>query len=106
MTMQTIYPLFTALPLAAAFFTLLVTKIKKNAADYIALKQNFGLGSGATRSQGDLNKDGAVDYDDLQIVMTNFGAGAGTTPATAPDPSTLGLLALGALAVLKRKRQS
>jgi multicomponent Na+:H+ antiporter subunit D len=35
-TMQTTYPLFTALPLAAAFFTLLVTKINKKAADYIA----------------------------------------------------------------------
>jgi len=34
--MQTTYPLFTALPLAAAFFTLLVTKINKKAADYIA----------------------------------------------------------------------
>jgi multicomponent Na+:H+ antiporter subunit D len=34
--MQTTYPLFTALPLAAAFFNLLVTKINKKAADYIA----------------------------------------------------------------------
>ena len=37
MTMQTTYPLFTALPLAAAFFNLLVTKLNKKAADYIAL---------------------------------------------------------------------
>jgi multicomponent Na+:H+ antiporter subunit D len=34
--MQTTYPLFTALPLAAAFLNLLVTKINKKAADYIA----------------------------------------------------------------------
>ena len=34
--MQTTYPLFTALPLAAAFISLLVTKINKKAADYIA----------------------------------------------------------------------
>ena len=34
--MQTTYPLFTALPLAAAFFNLLVTKINKKAADYVA----------------------------------------------------------------------
>jgi len=34
--MQTTYPLFTALPLAAAFFNLLVTKINKRFADYIA----------------------------------------------------------------------
>ena len=35
--MQTIYPLFTALPLAASFFNLLVTKVNNKAADYIAL---------------------------------------------------------------------
>jgi multicomponent Na+:H+ antiporter subunit D len=34
--MQTLFPLFTALPLAAAFFNLLVTKLTKKAADYIA----------------------------------------------------------------------
>jgi multicomponent Na+:H+ antiporter subunit D len=35
-TIQTIYPLFTALPLAAAFFNLLLTKVSKKLADYIA----------------------------------------------------------------------
>jgi len=35
--MQTYYPLFTALPLAAAFFNLLATKITKKVADAIAL---------------------------------------------------------------------
>ena len=34
--MQGLYPLFTAIPLAAAFFNLLVTKVNKKAADYIA----------------------------------------------------------------------
>jgi multicomponent Na+:H+ antiporter subunit D len=33
---QTYYPLFTALPLAASFLNLLVTKVNKKAADYIA----------------------------------------------------------------------
>jgi multicomponent Na+:H+ antiporter subunit D len=42
--MQTTYPLFTALPLAAAFFNLLVTKINKKAADYIALLVTAALG--------------------------------------------------------------
>ena len=35
--MQGAYPLFTAIPLAAAFFNLLVTKINKRFADYIAV---------------------------------------------------------------------
>ena len=34
--MQTAYPLFSALPLAAAFFNLLVTKLNKKVADYVA----------------------------------------------------------------------
>ncbi|HEY5132125.1 MAG TPA: proton-conducting transporter membrane subunit [Candidatus Krumholzibacteriaceae bacterium] len=34
--MQTAYPLFSVLPLAAAFFNLLVTKLNKKVADYIA----------------------------------------------------------------------
>ena len=35
--MQGVYPLFTAIPLAAAFFNLLATKVNKKVADYIAL---------------------------------------------------------------------
>jgi hypothetical protein len=47
-----------------------------------------------------------VDWDDLQLVMTNFGAGAGTTPATTPEPCSAMLLVLGAMAVLRRNRRS
>jgi len=34
--MQGVYPLFTAVPLAAAFFNLLITKVNKKVADFIA----------------------------------------------------------------------
>jgi autotransporter-associated beta strand protein len=77
-----------------------------DAADYLAVKQNFGLTTGATLAQGNVDDDGDVDWDDLQVVMTNFGAGAGTAPAKTPEPATLGLLAIGALAVLRRNRRS
>jgi hypothetical protein len=77
-----------------------------DAADYIAVKQNLGLTTGATLGQGNVDGDDDVDWDDLQMVMTNFGAGASTTPATTPEPATLGLLAIGALAVLRRNRRS
>jgi hypothetical protein len=46
-----------------------------------------------------------VDGADLGILMSNMGAGGGA-PATAPEPATLGLLAIGALAMLRRNRRS
>jgi multicomponent Na+:H+ antiporter subunit D len=49
MQMHTIYPLFTAAPLAAAFFNLLVTKLNKKAADWIALLVTGGLAAMAVR---------------------------------------------------------
>jgi hypothetical protein len=78
-----------------------------DAADYIAVKQNLGLTGGASLAQGNVDGDGDVDWNDLQIVMTNFGTGTGTAPAaTTPEPATLGLLAIGALAVIRRRRRS
>jgi len=49
MQMQTIYPLFTAGPLAAAFLNLLVTKVNKKAADWIAFLVTGGLAFMALR---------------------------------------------------------
>jgi len=73
-----------------------------DAADYIALKRNFGRATGARYKDGDFNGDHAVDWNDLQTLMGNFGArGVGSAPA-APEPATLGLLALLALSLPKR----
>jgi hypothetical protein len=78
-----------------------------DAADYIAIKTNFGLtGTGITRLQGDLDGDFDVDWTDLQELMGIFGTRSlGEAPA-APEPATLGLLAIGALAVIRRRRRS
>jgi hypothetical protein len=75
-----------------------------DAADYIALKRHMGQGSGAARANGDLDRDGDVDFNDLQILMGNFGAVGGSAPATTPEPATLALLALGGLVMLRRRR--
>jgi autotransporter-associated beta strand protein len=77
-----------------------------DAADYIAVKTNIGMPSGATKLQGDLDGDFDVDWDDLQQLMANFGTRSVVPAPPAPEPATLGLLAIGALALLKRKRKS
>jgi autotransporter-associated beta strand protein len=78
-----------------------------DAADFITLKQNFGAGPGAAGNEtiGDFNNTGTVDWADLGTLTANMGAG-GPAPATTPEPATLGLLAIGALAVLRRNRRS
>jgi len=79
-----------------------------DAADYITVKQNFGMTSGATWEMGNFDSDidENVDWDDLQLLMANFGTrSVGGAPAT-PEPATLGLLAIGALALLRRRRRS
>jgi autotransporter-associated beta strand protein len=82
-----------------------------DAADYIALKTNFGLtGIGATLEKGNVTGavgvDGTVDWDDLQVLMANFGKTLPAPAAPAPEPATLGLLAIGALALLRRRRRA
>jgi len=74
-----------------------------DAADYITVKRNFGQ-TVAKNTNGDLNSSGTVDWEDLAILMTNFGAGAGGTPGLTPEPATLGLLAFGAAALIRRRR--
>ena len=69
--------------------------------DLFAVRNNFGITSGATLSDGDTDGDGDVDLDDLFIVRNNFGTGSG---AAAPEPTTIALLSLGSLALFRRRR--
>ena len=60
--------------------------------------------TGATLAEGDFDSDGDVDWDDLQTLMTGLNAGGAAGGAAIPEPATLGLLAIGALAVIRRRR--
>jgi len=42
--------------------------------DFVILKTNFGMTTGATAAQGDFDGDGDVDLDDFVILKNNFGA--------------------------------
>ena len=72
--------------------------------DLFAVRNNFGMTTGATRADGDVAPDpagdGAVNLDDLFMVRNNFGTGL----TEIPEPMTLSLLGLGALALLRKRR--
>ena len=76
-----------------------------DAADYITLKSNIGQATGAVLADGDFDEDGDVDWADLVILQDNYGEGLAGAPGTIPEPATLGLLAIGALAVVRRRRK-
>ncbi|GAG16912.1 unnamed protein product, partial [marine sediment metagenome] len=52
---------------------------------------------------GDFDSSGYIDDDDLSLILTNWNAGSAGSAAT-PEPATMSLLALGALAVLRRRK--
>lgn len=74
-----------------------------DAADYIAVKTNFGTTENATLLGGDVNEDGRVDWTDLQLLQDNFGEP--TEASQIPEPMTMIILAAGLPALLKRRRR-
>ena len=72
-----------------------------SAGDYASVQANFG-NTGDPGILGDANGDGVVSAGDYASVQANFG---NTAPAqVTPEPTTISLLALAALAITKRQR--
>ena len=70
-----------------------------NATDLQIQKGFFG-GSGIGYAAGNANCDTVVNATDLQIMKATFGSAA----AAVPEPLTVGLTAIGGLALLRRRR--
>ena len=75
-----------------------------DAADYIIVKTHIGQATGAGSADGDFDNDGTVDWDDLQTLLGAINTGGGVEGAI-PEPATLGLLVLGSLAVIRKRRK-
>jgi hypothetical protein len=72
-----------------------------NVDDLGVLASNYD-GTGKVWTQADFTADGAVNVDDLGVLASNYDwVGPG---ASIPEPATLSLLGLGALALIRRKR--
>ena len=69
-----------------------------NTTDLTILATNFGIGT--TWAEGNANCDMDVNTTDLTILATNFGFVAS---GAVPEPATMSLLALGSLALLRRR---
>lgn len=77
-----------------------------SAGDYAAVQTYFG-NVGGPGLLGDANGDGVVSAGDYASVQANFGNTAASSSAVSlvPEPTTISLLCMGSVYVLRRKRK-
>ncbi len=70
--------------------------------DLDTLAYNWGNSIDVDWAEGDFNGDGKIDLLDLNLIAANWGS----APAlgNVPEPATLSILAIGGLAMLRRRR--
>ncbi len=70
--------------------------------DFGLWQSGYPTASGATLSDGDFDGDGDVDGVDFGLWQANYPTNLGGS-AAIPEPTTMGLLIVGALAILRRR---
>jgi hypothetical protein len=73
-----------------------------DAGDYGTWQASYGTAGPHSWGTGDLNNDTVVDAGDYGIWQAGYG---NTITPPTPEPATMALLALGGLAVLRRRRR-
>ena len=86
--------------------------------DFLILQNNFGL-AGTKFTQGNFNFDGATDFNDFLVLQNNFGQSVTGQPVaftsqqvaamtawaqSVPEPTSLAVIGIGAVATLRRRR--